>query len=52
MDVQSLDADGVTFVMDDADPTTRVFGYIGFGDTAVAGGPPGPNALMMMGIGL
>ncbi len=36
MDIQSMDADGVTFVMDDADPTTRVFWYVGCGDTPVA----------------
>lgn len=50
MDIQSMDADGVTFVMDDADPTTRVFWYIGMGDSP-AGGPPGPNALMLLGVG-
>jgi hypothetical protein len=49
MDIQSMDADGVTFVMDDADPTTRVFWYIGMGDSPA--GPPGPNALMMLGVG-
>lgn len=50
MDVQSFDSDGVTFVMDDADPTQRVFGYLGIGDSP-AGGPPGPNALMLLGVG-
>jgi hypothetical protein len=52
MDLQSLDADGVTFVMDDADPTARVFGYIGFGDTPAAAGGPTVNSLMLMGVGI
>jgi hypothetical protein len=48
--VSSLDADGVTYQQLVGDTTNRVFWYIGMGDSP--GGPPGPNALMMMGIGL
>ncbi len=51
MDIQSFDADGITFVMDDADPSARTFGYVACGDTPAAGGPPGPNALMLLGVG-
>lgn len=36
MDVQSFDSDGVTFVMDDADPAAQVFGYIAMGMLIVA----------------
>ena len=48
MDVQSLDADGVTFVMDDADPTARVFAYIGMGDSPAADVP----SLSLLGVGV
>jgi hypothetical protein len=49
MDVQSFDGDGVTFVMDDADPTQRVFWYIGMGDTPVAAEVP---SLALLGVGV
>lgn len=35
MDVDTFDGDGVTFIMDDADPSARVFGYISCGDNVV-----------------
>lgn len=31
MDVKTINSDGVTFVMDDADPVARFFGYVLFG---------------------
>lgn len=37
MDINSMDSDGVTFIMDDGDGVARRFFYVGFGDTPVAG---------------
>jgi hypothetical protein len=49
MDLQSFDVDGATFVMDDADPTARVFGYIAFGDAPQVGG--WQQNLSLLGVG-
>ena len=47
MDINSMDADGVTFVMDDGDGAARRFFYVGFGDTP--GGAPAlqPKAVVV-----
>lgn len=41
MDVQSMDSDGVTFVMDDADPSSVAFAALLAGSGSVAGGTGG-----------
>lgn len=51
MDIQSFNVDGITFVMDDADPAARFASYVAMGDTPVAPAGPGPNALMLLGVG-
>jgi hypothetical protein len=38
MDVKSIDADGFTMVMDDADPAAAFVWYAAFGPAAAAGG--------------
>lgn len=38
MDVSSIDSDGVTFIMDDADPSQAFGWYLAFGDTPAVGG--------------
>lgn len=38
MDIKSVDADGFTMIMDDADPAQRFVWYVAFGSTAAAGG--------------
>lgn len=39
MDVQSVDADGFTMIMDDADPAQRFVGYVAFGSEPETGNP-------------
>lgn len=50
MDLVSFDATpSFTFVMDDPDPVASFFWYLLMADTPA--GPPGPNALMLVGVG-
>ena len=50
MDLQSFDADGITFVMDDADPTNAFVFFIAMGDTPPgAGGSEGHISLLGVG---
>lgn len=39
MDVKSIDSDGFTMIMDDADPAQAFVWYVAFGPAAVAGNP-------------
>jgi hypothetical protein len=50
MDVKTVDAGGVTFIMDDADPAQSFVGYLLVGDAPVGGGPVA-SRLPMLGVG-
>lgn len=50
MDLVSMDSDGFTVVMDDADPVAAFVWYLAIGDVAAAGGVP-MGTLPMMGVG-
>jgi hypothetical protein len=50
MGVNSLDADGFTFQMGDADPSGAFVWYLAFGDTPAAGGAS-PRRRLLLGVG-
>jgi hypothetical protein len=50
MDVKSVDAGGVTFIMDDADPAQSFVGYLLVGDAPVGGGPVA-SRMPVLGVG-
>jgi hypothetical protein len=51
MALDSLDADGFTVHMTDADPSARFTSYLALGPFASAAGPT-PNSLMLVGVGI
>lgn len=52
MDIKSMDSDGFTCIMDDADPSQSFVAYIAFGPAPSGGGPSLKTRKTLLGVGI